>query len=137
MTENIFTALPTSKIQLDHEKFTLTDDSKVAVRTKGSFTGTFSASGLTICGRFSEVTINDLTWTALQPVGGPLANRNALAIQNLSGVDMKVQYDSGLAGYKGMTIKDQNERQYDITETIIIYGKSASGTVAINVEEIA
>ena len=139
MTENVFSQLPVSRDQLENEKFTLDSENKVAIRTKttGTLTGELTPSGLTIGGRFTEVTLTDTGWTALQAIGGPLADRNAIAIQNESGVDIKVQFDSGLASYKGMTIRDKSERQYDITDSIIIYGRSASGTITVNVEEIA
>ena len=139
MTENVFSQLPVSRDQLENEKFTLDSENKVAIRTKttGTLTGELTPSGLTIGGRFTEVTLNATGWTALQAISGPLPDRNAIAIQNESGVDVKVQFDSGLAGYKGITIRNNSERQYDITDSIIIYGRSSSGTVTVNVEEIA
>lgn len=97
--------------------------------------GTIRPAGLNIGGRVTEVTLNDTTWVALPST--PLAQRNALAIQNVSGVEMKVNYSSGIAGYEGIVIADGNERSYQISDTIIVYGKSALGSITVNVEELA
>ncbi len=113
----------------------ISDEPVDVVVTSGSITGTFTPSGLTIGGRITVVSINSTTWTALPAT--PLANRNAVAIQNESGGLVKVNYDSAAVGFVGMTIFDDGERQYDITDDILIYAKSASGTVNVTVEEIA
>lgn len=92
-------------------------------------------SGLDVGGRITEVEINASTWTALP--ANPLTGRQALAIQNLSGVEVKINYDDEAAGYVGMAIPDDGERQYDVGSGVVIYAKSSSGTVTINVEELA
>ena len=93
-------------------------------------------SGLNIAGRITEVTLNDTTWTALPAAA--LANRNAMSIQNVSGDEIKINYSSGIVGYVGVTIASGNERFYDITENVIVYGKSESGTSpTIQVEELS
>lgn len=103
----------------------------------GSITGTFTPTGLTIAGLITTVTIDDASWTALPATAQP--NRNQLNIQNVSGVEIKIQYDPLTAGYIGVTIADGSERQYAIRDTIVIYAKAApgSGSVDIQVEELA
>lgn len=92
-------------------------------------------SGLRNGGRITEVTINSTAWTALPPT--PLTARNALAVQNYSGQTVKINYSSSIAGFVGIIVPDQSERQYDITETIVVYGKCESGSVSLIVEEIS
>jgi hypothetical protein len=104
-----------------------------ALRTTGS--GVFELSGLNDGGKVTEVTLNPTTWTALPLT--PLTNRNAMNIQNVSAEDIKVNYNSGQAGFVGILIGSGSERSYDIKDTIIIYGKSISSVVTINIEEIA
>jgi hypothetical protein len=119
------------------DKFALDDDGLTAIRTKttGTLTGEIRPSGLNVSGRVTEVTINSASWTALPST--PLTDRNAIGIQNLSGQDIKVNFDSGIAGFVGMVIADGSERTYDITDNIVIYAKSSSGSAVVNVEEIA
>lgn len=105
-------------------------------QVSGSVEGSFAPSGLKNGGAVTEVTLNDSTWTALP--GTSLTDRNAIAIQNLSGNEIKINYDNGVSGYVGMTIPDGGERQYDLTDAITIYGKAESGaTPTITVEELS
>lgn len=92
-------------------------------------------SGLRNAGKVTEVSINSASWTALPPL--PLTNRNALAIQNYSGQTVKINYSNSVVGFIGLIIPDQSERQYDITESIPIYGKCESGSAVVIVEEIS
>jgi hypothetical protein len=99
-------------------------------------TGTFTPSGLTIAGRVTAVVVNAVTWTALPPI--PLANRNAMKIQNQSAIEIVTNYDPLEPTYLGTWIKPNGgEAHYDIKDTIVIYAKSASGTPTIIVEEIS
>ena len=126
-------SLPKSLVDREYDKFEDKGDGLVRVRT--SVEGSIKTSGLTIGGRVSTVSINDTTWTAL-PVT-PLANRNAVAIQNYTGQTVKLNYNNTTVGFEGVILQDSNERYYDISQTILIYAKCASGTVSIVVEEIA
>ena len=108
-------------------------DGDVAVRTTAS--GEFSTSGLKNSGKVTEVTVNSSTWTALPPI--PKVGRNAVAIQNASGVEIKVNYDNAEPGYVGMVVADGIERFYDIKDTILIYGKSSGADAILNIEELA
>lgn len=95
----------------------------------------FTPSGLRNAGRVTEVQLNSATWTALPAAA--LTGRNAIAIQNPTGTEIKINYSSGVVGYVGMVIGAGGERTYDVTDAIPIYAKSASGTPTINVEELS
>jgi len=101
----------------------------------GAITGEFSPSGLINGGLITEVTLNSSTWTALPAT--PLSDRNALAIQNYSGQDIKINYDNSAVGYVGVLIKNESERNYDVKDTIIIYAKSSTSSCTVTVEEIS
>ena len=105
--------------------------------TVATLSGTVDArpAGLTVGGLITQVPVNSTTWTALPPTA--LLNRNALSIQNISGTDIKINYNNATVGYVGVTIASGSERFYSITDTIIIYAKSSSGTPTIQTEELA
>lgn len=117
----------------EHDKFTTWDSGETAVRTVS--TGEFVFSGLSIAGRITEVTLSSTAWTPLPAT--PLADRNSIAIQNVGGVEIKLNYDNTESGYVGVKVPADAERQYDITESIIIYAKAQSGTPTITVEELS
>lgn len=96
---------------------------------------TASFTGLRIAGKISEVELSDTIWTALPSV--PLVNRNALSIQNISGIDIKIGYDPNEVNYFGVQVASGIERFYDITDSIVIYAKAQSGSPKIIVEELS
>lgn len=100
-----------------------------------SVSGTFTPSGLNIAGKITQVTLNSVNWTALPAT--PLVSRNALSIQNQSVIELKLHYDSATVGYVGVTVPVNGERFYEITDNIIMYAKSASGTPTILIEELS
>ena len=104
-------------------------------RLRTTATGTFTPTGLTTGGLGTLVTLNSSTWTALPATA--LTDRNAISIQNQSGIEIKINYGSGIVGYVGAIIQAGGERAYDVTDSIILYGKSASGTPTIYIEELA
>jgi hypothetical protein len=126
-------ALPRTIEGREYGKFDTNDEGEVVVRTTA--TGEFTFSGLKTGGKVTEVTLNSSTWTALPAT--PLTNRNAISIQNRSGIEIKINYDNGVSGYEGVIIPNNGERFYDITDTIVMYAKSTTGTPTINVEELA
>jgi hypothetical protein len=129
-------ALPTALNDREHQKFIDIAPGETAVRVSGeNFSGNFSITGLKVGGKVTEVTVNDFEWTALPLV--PLAERNALAIQNTSGQSVKINYTNSVSGFVGMLIPDGGERFYDIKDDIVLFGKSSSGTAVLNIEEIA
>lgn len=97
--------------------------------------GSSQPSGLTTGGRVTVVTINAVTWTKLPATA--LTNRNAIAIQNTAGVEIKLNYDNTVATYTGVVIPVGGERMYDITDQIDVYVKASAGTPDIIVEELA
>lgn len=105
------------------------------LRTVNGRLQTNSNSSLRFAGRVTELAVDSTSWTPLPLT--PLANRKAINIQNLSGQDIKVNYNNGIAGYVGMTIANGGERSYDMEDGIVIYAKSVSGTVNIYVEELS
>lgn len=125
--------LPKTIEDREYQRFTCNDDDQVAVRTVS--TGEFKFSGLGIAGRVTIVSVDSASWTALPAT--PLANRNGLSIQNLSGVAVKLGYDNLEPGYVGVVLPDGGERFYNITDSIPIYAKSASGTVSLTIEELS
>jgi hypothetical protein len=124
-------ALSKDRHTREYESYTLNDSGETAIRTKGE--GVFKPSGLNVEGKLTQVTLNTSTWTALPPTA--LTNRNAISIFNESAEDILIQYDNAAAF--GLTIGPDEERQYDITDAIVIYGKSTVGTPTILVEELA
>lgn len=131
-------ALPTALQDREFQKFEDAGPGMTRVRTTA--VGTFTPSGLNEGGKISVVTVNDSSWTPLPATA--LSNRNAISMQNLSGFEMKINYQEAYdlsLGYVGMVVPNGNERYYDIKDTIIIYGRLApgSGSGSINIEEIA
>lgn len=129
--------LSSSVCDREYDKFALNDSGQTAVRTvtEGTLTGEIVPSGLKNGGRVTEVTINSAGWTALPATA--LTDRNAIGVQNLSGQEIKINFDNSVSGYIGMVVADGSERQYDITDAIIVYARSQSGTAVVNVEEIS
>jgi hypothetical protein len=87
-----------------------------------------------------SVTLTDAAWTALPAL--PLSERNAIAVQNRSGVAVRLNYDftGPLPGNDdGMELSGFGERQYDVTDQIVIYAKvvSGGGSIVVWIEEIA
>lgn len=98
-------------------------------------TGGLYTKGLSREGKVTEVTLNSTTWTALPGVA--LFDRNAMSIQNYSGIEIKLNYNPIVSGYVGVIMKDSSERYYDIKDNIVIYAKSQSGNPVIVIEELS
>ena len=129
-------SMPSNIKDREYQKFE-EYDGETCVRTKiaGSIDASFHYSGLSKGGKVTNVTINDTTWTPLPETA--LFERNAISIQNYSGVEIKLNYDDSVVGYNGVILVDKAERFYDVTDGITIYAKSKSGTVQVIVEELA
>lgn len=122
----------------EDQKVVVWDGTNPIVVTDGQLqtSGTTKPSGLNVGGIVTEVTLSDSSWVALP--GTAQTDRNAIAIQNYSGSEVKINFDNGQVGYVGIILQDGAERQYDITDNIIIYGKAASGTSPVlYIEEIS
>lgn len=103
-------------------------------------TGVVRMQGLTKGGRVTKVSLTDAAWTPLPAI--PLSDRNAIAVQNRSGKAVRINYDyTGPlpANDDGMELSGFGERQYDVTDQIIIYGRVVAGAGLADVwcEEIA
>lgn len=87
-------------------------------------------------GRVSIVSVPDNAWVPLPATALP--GRVALAIINNSGRQMEIKYTNAGAYGTGVPIEDTDERDYDMPEGIIVYGRmSANGPRNIIVEELA
>lgn len=104
------------------------DSGEVVVAVKQI--GGTSAEG---SGRVTVLEINSTSWTEVPK----LLNRRAVSIQNNTNVNIKLNYSEPV-GFEGMVIRaNGGERAYDIGESVSMYLKSQSGTVNIEVEEVA
>lgn len=92
-------------------------------------------SGLSTAGQITRVTLSSASWTALPATA--LTDRNGLGVQNDSGIEIKVGFDSGEAGYVGWTVRDLGEFFVDITDAVTLYAKAASGTPTVTVMEVS
>lgn len=96
---------------------------------------TSSFTGLRNGGKIQLVEVPSNSWIALPPI--PLAGRNSLSIQNISGIEIKINYDPTDINYFGVTIADGMERFYDASDTITIYAKAKIGLATIMIEELS
>lgn len=110
-------------------------DPSISGSSNATVTGSLQTSGLETAGRITIVALNAVTWTALPATA--LTGRNAICLQNHSGIQVKLNYDPGIVGYVGIIVNDGGERYYDITDSIPIYAKSQSGTPSVIVEELS
>lgn len=131
--------LPTAPQDREYQNFVEVDGTPHRRVTGANFSGSFTPAGLTVGGKHTEVTINDTSWTKLPPT--PQAGRNAIGIQNYTGFEIRLNYDTYNplpAGYEGMRVPNSNEKYYGITDSINIYAKAdaGSGNVIVDVEEL-
>jgi hypothetical protein len=98
--------------------------------------GLLQTAGLRVAGKTSQVTLNDSSWVPLPNT--PLINRNAISIQNFSGTGIKLTFNP-LDGSHGYLVTNGSERYYDISDQIIVYGRTVAGggSVTIIVEELS
>lgn len=94
-------------------------------------------SGLTIGGKITHVSLTDSAWTPLPT--SPLANRNNLLVQNISGNGGTVllNYINTAGATLGFRLADGGFKSADITDSIVIYGRMLVGTGEIVADEIA
>lgn len=108
----------------------------------GTVTGELTASGLTTAGKITTMNISD---TAVAIPSSPLADRNSLALTNLSNVDTiyigfstSVTADQNLGLTAGWEVGPNEGFNLDIKDTILIYGITETGkTVRVKVMELA
>ncbi|RKZ07631.1 hypothetical protein DRQ25_11095 [Candidatus Fermentibacteria bacterium] len=120
---------------LEKEKFVECPAGQTAVRVKQCQDQVFRPSGLTVEGKITIVTISDSGWTALP--GTALTDRNAISIQNPTETEIKINFDNTVGTYEGIIISGGGERFYNITDSILIYARSSSGSIDLAIEEVA
>lgn len=104
---------------------------------KSNLKGEFSQSGLKTGGLMTKTELTDSEWRPLPAT--PLPGRNAIRIQNQSGVLMYMNYDDSAPAGEGIEVAADDSEMKDITDTVLIYGRlvSGGGTKSVMVEEIA
>lgn len=130
----------------EYQKFDLNSDNKTAVRTLSEITnqieGEFVFSGLKTGGRITTILVGDV---AIALPSSPLANRNAIAIRNLSetdilyiGFDNLIQANDNVGTSAGWKVEAGENLQFDITDAVVIYGIMETGiTAKIQIMELA
>lgn len=91
-------------------------------------------SGLTTAGVITEVPLTAGAWAPLP--AAPLADRNSIGIQNTTAIEIKLNFATP-GGFVGWSVKANGEFFIDITDSITINAKAASGTPTITVMEIS
>jgi hypothetical protein len=121
------------------------DGKKTAIRVcndEGGLpvTGEFSLSGLNIDQRN---TMLEVTTIATPLPATPLGNRNSIAIRNLSKSEIlyigksDVEANDDLGTTAGWQVGPDETYNVDITEQIILYGIVETGTIKVQVRELA
>ena len=103
--------------------------------------GEVTVSGLTIGGRNTTL---DVSITAIPLPSVAFTDRNALSIRNLDATqDLYIGFDTGVTATQtngttsGWIIGANETFNIDITESIVIYGIVASGSIKVQVQELA
>lgn len=98
--------------------------------------GNVTVSGLSIAGLITYVMIDDTQWWPLPPTAQ--ANRNSVAVQNLSGQSILMNYDPLKPLNEGWTIYNNGEFSLDVTNSIPIYATAtAPGTITLVIMELS
>jgi hypothetical protein len=123
---------------------TVPDDtfkSRYAIRVTGqNFSGNFTLSGLSLD---QENTVMDIGTTAVPLPASPLVSRNSLAIRNLSLTETlyigkaDVTADTVNGSTSGWQVGPNETYNVDIRDTILVYGVVASGTIKVQIRELA
>lgn len=91
--------------------------------------------GSATAGGAVEVPLDDTNWTELPPV--PRSDRVTIAVQNQSGIDVKLNEDNATVGYVGVLLRPDDQRIYsNVDPSFKLYAKAASGTPSVLVEEL-
>ena len=116
-------------------------DGNTAVRIAGcNLSGTFTPRGLSVDHKNTMMEVSTIA-TPLPSV--PLVERNSLSIRNLSATEIlyigksDVVADENIGTTAGWQIGPNETYNVDITDSIIIYGRVASGTIKVQVKELA
>lgn len=135
MSTNVTVAVGPNS-QDDFRKLLVDALGRLKTVVEGAVEGSVSFQGLSTEGRVTLVSLNAATWTPLPATA--LNNRNSIAIQNQTGNGTAVLINySPTAPAEGIRIEDGGFRSMAIREAIPIYGRMASGTGVVAVEELA
>lgn len=117
---------------LEFQKFTEVGG-EVAIRTDG----TFQQSGLTVLGRTTMLAVDSSTWYAAPTTA--LTGRNNIEIQNPSNAtaDLLWVYDNAVGATVGFHIPPGGSRSIAITDSILVYVRTVSGSITVVVEELS
>ena len=123
----------------------LTDETKLyyvspdgqTVYINAKVLGQMQQVGLSKEGKITTVELSDAEWRPLPPI--PLDDRNCLAIQNRSGVELALDFVDTRNYADGWIIDHIGEKMYPIKPEILIYARleAGAGTQNIKVEELA
>jgi len=126
---------------LQRLSFRVDSDGNIARNTIGSFTGTVQISGLSTAGRNTTLSVGT---TAIPLPATPLTDRNALSIRNLDlvsnlfiGFADTVTATTTVGTLSGWIVGPNETYNVDIQDDIIIFGIIASGTIKVQVQELA
>lgn len=111
------------------------------VTITGAVTGSFQPSGLSTAGRNTTL---DVTTVAIPLPLSALTGRNALSVRNLDvstilyvGFDTSLTADSINGTTSGWQVGPNETFNVDIQDDIVLYGIVSSGTIKIQVQELA
>jgi len=97
--------------------------------------GSVAVKGLSTAGRVSVVTVNSAAWVALPSV--PLVGRNSILIQNQGSRELFLNYSNTAPAGSGIIVASGAAKEALIADTVMVYGRVASGTLTVAVEELA
>jgi hypothetical protein len=115
----------------------VTADTDAPMPISGAVTGSFSASGLTIGGLITQLSIDASAWYPAPTTA--LADRNNITVQNISGNGGVVlwNYSGSAPATEGFRIEDGGFKSVAITETIPVFLRMLSGSGTVTVDEVA
>ena len=135
-------ALNDNQNKREFDKFGLTSSNLTAVRVllEDAITGALQPKGLS-----TELknTVLNISTTAAPIPSTALTDRNFIAIRNLSSTETlyignsDVVADESVGSTAGWQVGPNETYNVDITNDIILYGRTASGTIKIQVQELA
>jgi hypothetical protein len=98
--------------------------------------GDVTLIGLSTTGRVSKVSINNTGWTAIPAAA--LNDRQSIAVQNLTGGTVLLNWDNTKPITEGMVLANGNERYYTVGDSLTLYAVHTTAVSAIlNTEELA
>lgn len=103
-------------------------------RLDNQVSGSFTPSGLTTEGKITHLSVGT-SWTALPAT--PLSGRNAIEIVNRGAATIFIEFDNAVATGNGRPLGAGQSYFIDITDDILVYASTASGSVSVTTVEVA